>query len=92
MRAARVDANHAAIVDALRRAGCSVQSLAAVGGGCPDLLIGFRGRNLLLECKDGEKRPSARGLNDAQMKWHSLWRGDVWVVRGVPEALQAVGL
>ena len=35
-RAARTDANQAAIVDALRSVGCSVVSLSAVGKGVPD--------------------------------------------------------
>lgn len=38
-RAARVDANHAEIVAALRDRGCLVQSLAALGHGVPDLLV-----------------------------------------------------
>ena len=39
-RAAAVDANQAAIVAALRAAGCSVQSLASLGGGL-SALAGF---------------------------------------------------
>ena len=38
--APRVDRNHSEIVDALRQAGASVQSLVKVGDGCPDLLVG----------------------------------------------------
>ena len=37
--AARVDGNQTAIVAALRKAGCNVLSLAAIGRGCPDLLV-----------------------------------------------------
>lgn len=37
----RVDANHSQIVKALRQCGVSVLSLAPVGHGCPDLLIGI---------------------------------------------------
>ena len=40
----KTDANHADIVDALRRVGASVVSLASVGNGVPDLLVGFNGR------------------------------------------------
>ena len=47
-RAARTDENHTAIVQALLDAGCSVQSLAAVGCGCPDLLWGLAGVNGLI--------------------------------------------
>ena len=52
-RAAKVDANQAEIVQALRQIGAVVQSLAAVGNGCPDLLVGYRNRLFLLELKDG---------------------------------------
>lgn len=38
MRAAKVDGNHAEIVEAYRRAGYLVLSLARLGSGCPDLL------------------------------------------------------
>lgn len=91
-RAAKVDANQAAVVDALRKAGCSVQSLAAVGKGVPDLLVGRLGRNWLLEVKDGALPPSARTLTDDQVAWHAAWRGQVVVVESVRRALQVVGL
>jgi len=44
-RTAKVDANHREIVDALRRIGAGVQSLAGVGNGVPDLLVYFRGED-----------------------------------------------
>ena len=65
-RAAKVDANQKQIVTALRQAGCTVQSLATVGKGCPDLIVGCQGRNFLLEIKDGSKPPSARQLTEDQ--------------------------
>jgi len=91
-RAARTDSNHAEIVEALRRAGASVQSLAPVGCGCPDLLVGLRGVNTLLEVKDGSKRPSARRLTVDETRWHRAWLGQVVVVETVEQALKAVGL
>lgn len=90
-RAAKVDTNHAAIVETLRKAGCSVQSLAAVGQGCPDLLVGRLGRQYLLEVKDGARIPSQRRLTPAQEEWHQRWRGSVSTVHSPREALQAVG-
>ena len=90
-RAAKVDANHGAIVRALRAVGCSVQSLARVGEGCPDLAVGYHGRNYLLEVKDGSKPPSARKLTPDEQGWHERWRGAVLVVETVDEALEAVG-
>ena len=91
-RARRVDANQAAIVEALRDAGCTVQDLHEVGDGCPDLLVGFTDcqgepRNYLLEVK------SKRGkLTGNQPKWHRNWRGQKAVVRSPLEALEALGL
>jgi Holliday junction resolvase len=55
-RAARVDRNQSEIVTALRSLGCSVQPLHTIGSGCPDLLIGIDGQNLLIEVKDGAKK------------------------------------
>jgi hypothetical protein len=46
--AAKVDANQAAVVAALRKIGASVQPLHGVGAGVPDLLVGFQGRNWLI--------------------------------------------
>jgi hypothetical protein len=90
-RAAKVDRNQAEIVEALRAVGCSVQPLHTVGNGCPDLLVGKAGRNVLIECKDGLKPPSARVLTDDQQEWHLDWRGDpVRVVETIEQALEAI--
>lgn len=90
MRAARVDRNQAEIVKALRNIGCSVQHLHRCGEGVPDLLVGVRRRNFLLECKDGKKPPSARELTPDQVDWHIEWRGQVAVITSVDEALALV--
>lgn len=85
-RAAHLDSNHQAIVDALEAAGVSVEFIQSAKGGLPDLLCGHQRRNTLLEVKsrDGE-------LNAAQVKWHRNWRGQVTVVRTPLEALRAIG-
>lgn len=90
-RAAKIDRNQPEIVSALRAAGVTVQPLHSVGMGCPDLLCGFKGRNVLLEVKDGARPPSERRLTDAQVEWHAGWRGDVAVVETIEQALTAVG-
>lgn len=86
-RAAKVDANHRALVDALRRLGASVVSLAAVGRGVPDLLVGWRGRNFLLEVKDGDKAPSRRRLTPDELAFQDAWRGQVATVENLDGAL-----
>jgi len=90
-RAARVDANHDQIVSALRAAGAVVQSLAAIGKGCPDLLVAFRGNLFLLECKDGAKSPSRQRLTTDQQTWHQAWGALVEVVNSPESALRAIG-
>lgn len=69
-----------------------MQSLAATGKGCPDLLVGYRGSNFLLEVKDGKKSPSQRNLTDDQVQWHLHWRGQVTVVENPADAIRAIGL
>lgn len=86
-RAAKVDRNQAEIVAALRAIGCSVQPLHGVGHGCPDLLVAKHGRNVCIEVKDGNRPPSERQLTDDQIDWHASWKGPVFIVSNVEEAL-----
>lgn len=82
MRNAKTDANQKDVISALRKMGCTVESLHRVGGGVPDLLVGFRGKNYLFEVKvEGGK------LNDTQHAWISSWRGSVYIVRSVDDAV-----
>ena len=90
MRNAKVDANQQEIVETLRSRGASVQSLARVGDGCPDLLVGWRGKNTVLEVKDGAKSPSRRRLTPDERRWHALWLGQVETVSTVEQATAAV--
>lgn len=85
-RAARIDKNQPEIVQALRAVGASVEPLHAVGSGVPDLLVGYRGANYLLEVKGTRGR-----LTKHQVPWHDGWRGQVCVVRTVSEAFEAIG-
>ncbi len=91
-KVASVDANQHEIVSALRACGCDVQLLHQLGGGVPDLLVGVKGKNFLLEVKDGNKAPSKQRLTSDECEWHKSWRGQAVVVRNVKEAIQAVGL
>ena len=92
-RAARTDQNHEEIVKALRDVGATVQSLAAVGHGVPDLLVGFRGQTILIEVKDAKQPPSKRRLTEDQIRWHGAWcGGPVAVVDGIEAALRVLGV
>lgn len=85
MRRAKTDSNQREIVRTFRDLGCSVESLHRVGGGVPDLLIGFRGRNYLVEVKMGKN-----SLNDLQREWVSGWRGTVYLCTSAEDAMRLV--
>lgn len=70
-----MDGNHADIVAAFERCGCTVLSLAPMGRGCPDLLIGCDLANYLVEVKDGSRTPSERRLTPDEMRFQKDWRG-----------------
>jgi len=91
-RAAKVDRNHSEIVHALKSAGATVQDLSAVGGGCPDILVGFKGVNYALEIKDGKRPPSEKKLNERQEAWHGGWKGHVVKVETIEAAFAAIGI
>lgn len=85
--AAKVDANQAEIVAALRQAGASVLLLHRVGQGCPDIAVGYRGRTYFMEIKTEKGR-----LTPAEAEFMSNWQGRYVVVRTPEEALKAIGL
>jgi hypothetical protein len=97
---AKIDANQPDIVAALTRAGCSVLSLASLGNGAPDLLVWVWGRLVdgklkpahlvLMEVKDGSRKPSEQLLTPDEMRFHSAWRGPIAIVHSVEEALEAI--
>lgn len=91
--AKKIDANQPEVVEALRKAGCSVQHLHAVGGGVPDLLCAIAGdQTFIIEVKDGSKPPSAQALTKDQVVWHARWRGRVHIVNSVDAALSVVAI
>jgi len=84
----KVDKNQREIVMALRKIGASVIHLHIVGGGCPDLLVGFRGVNHLFEIKYKKGR-----LTDAQKVLHKTWAGDkIKIIRTIGGALKVLGI
>jgi len=91
-RAAAVDANQSEIVKALRGIGATVSLTHRLGEGFPDICVGYHGRNILMEIKDGSKPPSARKLTKPEQAWHDAWRGQVVIVESVDDALVAIGV
>lgn len=77
----RIDGNHNEIVNHLRSFGWSVTSLAKVGFGAPDVVVGVEGVNVLLEFKMPKEK-----LNVEERAWHDGWKGRCYVVHSKGEA------
>jgi hypothetical protein len=83
--AARVDANQAAIVEALRKAGAYVWVI-----GLPvDLLVGYKGHTWLIEIK----RDSKARLTPLQADFFENWSGSTLArIDGPDGALRMIGV
>lgn len=87
----RTDSNHAEIIKALRKIpNLSVFSTHEVGKGFPDIVIGYKGINYLIEIKDGKKPPSARKLTPDEVKFHQDWNGQIDTIKNFEELLQII--
>lgn len=82
-RRPHIDENQPEIVAYLEARGATVQSLAGVGRGCLDLLVGYRGVNLVVEVKNPDGRDT---VEDSQKRWVANWRGQLSFVRTTKEA------
>ena len=81
----KVDTNQAEIVDALRKAGASVFDLHEVGRGLPDILVGYRNKNYLMEIK------YKKGvLNAKENDFFDNWQGQAIVVYTAEQALRVI--
>lgn len=80
-----MDDNQKQIVRFLRDKGVSVAVTSATGKGFPDIVCGYKGKNILLEIKDGAKPLSAQSLTPEQRIWHHDWKGQVSVINN-PES------
>ena len=79
----RIDANQTEIVSCIRQIGATVQDLSTVGGGCPDIIVGYKKVNYFFEIKTKQGK-----LNKRQIKWHDHWQGQVHVIRDEMEAFE----
>lgn len=88
-----MDTNHTAIVNGLVDDGHTVESLANVGNGAPDIMVGVwcacgriecGGFNVLMEIKNAHG--TKRRLNVLQVEWHNDWLGQADVVENLEQA------
>ena len=80
----RKDANQDGIVKALRKIGATVTIMDKP----VDLLVGYRTRNFLIECKQPGK--AVKGLTPFQKEFIKTWKGQIRVVETVDEAIELV--
>jgi len=85
--AAKRDTNEAEIVAVLEKIGATVERLNDAA--LPDLLVGFRGTNFLLEVKV----PQTGRLTEVQKAWwqNVWWSGQRAIVTTTEEALREIG-
>lgn len=81
--ARRVDANQAAIVAAIKKLGAEVTPLFRVGQGVSDLLVSWRQKWFVIECKT-----DAGDLTPDQVRWIGKQRAAVVVVTSPMQAVQ----
>ncbi len=77
----RKDHNQDEIVGHLRKLGATVHVLSQAGDGVPDLLVGFRGLNILIECK-----VEGSDLSMKQREWFRNWTGQATVCHSARQA------
>lgn len=85
------DLNQQDVVEAYKARGAGVIDTSHIGSGFPDLIVGYAGRNHLVEVKNPRYTYGRRGLSSRQQAFAAEgWR--IHVVRSVPEALAVIGL
>ena len=88
MTHSKVDANQPQIVRELRDLGISVQSIASVGDGCPDIICGYRGRTY----GPYEIKMPGGKLTPDEKDWWGEWNGDGTIVRCTEDVLRDIGV
>lgn len=86
-RAARIDENQPAIVEALRKVGAEVTPLHMVGKGVSDLLVSFRQQWWIMEIKNPAKPKADQQLKPDQKVWIGKQRAPVFIVYTPAEAI-----
>jgi len=85
-KAPKRDSAERDIIQTLRAIGATVAQLDDKD--IPDLLVGWRSQNYLMEVKSGKYGK----LSEGQQQWHAEWNGQVAVVKSAQEALEVLGL
>lgn len=85
----KIDSNQKAIIQRLREIpSLSVVSIASVGNGIPDIIIGYKNFNYLIELKSS----STSKLTEQEIKFVKGWNGNVAVCYNLDQVLQVIGI
>lgn len=87
---AKKDGNQTEVVEKLRLMGMSVAITHQLGGGFPDFVVGYRGKNYMIELKDENQPPSNRKLTDDEVEFHLNWRGQIDVANNLEDVVNIV--
>jgi Holliday junction resolvase len=88
----RIDENQPKIVEALRRIGLSVAITSTVSNGFPDIIVGHKNTNYMIELKDGSKIPSKQKLTPEEIDFHDKWKGQIATCNSLEQVLEVIGL
>lgn len=87
---ARVDANQKEIVQQLRKLNISVLHTHQLGKGAPDLILGYRNDNFMIELKDGTKTKSQQKLTPDELEFQNKWKGNYSVCNSLEQILNVI--
>lgn len=88
----RTDNNQKKIVATLRQIPqLSVMSIAHVGGGIGDIIVGYRGKNYLFEIKN-KADYKHKQFTEAEKEFMKNWKGQHCVIYNSDDALEILGL
>lgn len=79
-RNSKIDTNQKQFVVALRKIGASVAITSNMGSGFPDLIVGYRDKNYMIEVKTAKGK-----LTEEQKVFASRWRGQYNVCRDLED-------
>lgn len=77
---AKVDKNQKEIVHFLRSKGATVFCSHQIGKGFPDLVVGYKGKNLLIEVKNLNGK-----LTQREKEFLEVWAGKVYIISSIEE-------
>jgi hypothetical protein len=89
-RAARVDGNHAQVMAAFRKMGCTVEDTSRLGSGFPDCVVSRWQKTIFVEIKDGSLPPSARKLTPDEIRFKRETKGVYCIVENLNDVQFAV--